>query len=130
MATLNPEMSIQGSERHGDITDVLSEVKPDATGAEKVKINITTDEIEEKDVGIQMLAVFIDELGGEFAPYVEPTSKILLSLITYEANDQIRNSVAGSLPGLIKCVKDTPNSDQQFIINMGRTFLEQLWKAM
>jgi hypothetical protein len=87
MATLNPEMSIQGVERHGDITDVLSEVKPDATGTEKVKINITTDEIEEKDVGIQMLAVFIDELGGEFAPYVEPTSKILLSLINYEAND-------------------------------------------
>jgi len=111
MATLNPEMGIQGSAIHGDIADVLSEVKPDSNG-EKVKINITTDEIEEKDVGIQMLAVFIDELGGEFAPYVEPTSKLLMSLINYEANDQIRNSVAGSLPGLIKCVKDQQNSDQ------------------
>ena len=34
-------------------------------------IQISTDEIEEKDVAIQMLAVFIDELGGGFAPYVE-----------------------------------------------------------
>lgn len=54
-----------------------------------------------------MLAVFVDELGSEFAPYVEPTSKILLSMITYEANDNIRNSVAGALPGLIKCVKES-----------------------
>ena len=71
MATLNPEMSIQGSDATGSLIDVLSEVKPNQTTNDKVKINITTDEIEEKDVGIQMLSVFIDELGGEFAPYVE-----------------------------------------------------------
>jgi hypothetical protein len=58
-----------------------------------------------------MLAVFIDELGGGFAEFVEPTMKILLSLINYEANDSIRNSVAGALPGLIKCVKEAhPNN--------------------
>lgn len=30
-----------------------------------------------------MLAVFIDELGAVFAPYVEQTSKILLAMIDY-----------------------------------------------
>jgi len=29
MATLNPEMSIQGIDKSGDLIDVLSEVKPD-----------------------------------------------------------------------------------------------------
>lgn len=53
-----------------------------------------------------MIAVFIDELGAGFAEWVEPTSKILLSMIQYEANDSIRNSVAGALPGLIKSVKE------------------------
>jgi hypothetical protein len=53
-----------------------------------------------------MLAVFIDELGGGFANYVEATTKILLSMLAYEANDSIRNSVAGALPGLIKCMKE------------------------
>lgn len=107
MATLNPEMSIQGSVASGDIVDVLSEVKPASKSDEKSKqFSITTDEIEEKDVAIQMLAVFIDELGSGFADWVEPTSRILISLITYEANDSIRNSVAGALPGLIKCVKE------------------------
>jgi hypothetical protein len=52
-----------------------------------------------------MLAVFIDELGPVFAPYAEQAAKIMLALIDYDANDSIRNSVAGALPGLVKCVK-------------------------
>lgn len=85
---------------------MLSEIKPVQPSDKKEHFSITTDEIEEKDVAIQMLAVFVDELGGGFAEYVELTSKILLSMIEYEANDNIRNSVAGALPGLIKCVKE------------------------
>ena len=105
LATLNPEMGIQGQKATGDISDVLQEVAP-SKGGERSKFTITTDEIEEKDVAIQMLAVFIDELGGGFAAYVEDASKILLNLLNYEANDSIRNSTAGALPGLIKCVKE------------------------
>lgn len=43
-------MSIQGTTKVGDINDVLSEIKPDS--GDKKGINITTDEIEEKDVAI------------------------------------------------------------------------------
>ena len=106
MATLNPEMSIKGKDVHGEISDVLNEVKPHKDGEERIKFSISTDEIEEKDVAIQMLSVFIDELGGGFADYVEPSSHILLNMLTYEANDNIRNSVASSLPGLIKCYRE------------------------
>lgn len=115
MATLNPEMSIQGNTAVADISDVLHEVKPEQATS-KHQFNITTDEIEEKDVGIQMLAVFIDELGGSFAPYVEITSKLFLTLISFEANDSIRNSVAGALPSLLKCIKEaSPNNNQPLI---------------
>ena len=72
MAALNPEMSIQGQIHTADIVDVLHEVKPQEISPDKLsKINITTDEIEEKDVAIQMLTVFIDECGAGFAPWVE-----------------------------------------------------------
>lgn len=131
MATLNPEMSIQGNEKAGDLIDVLSEVKPlDTKDGDKHKISITTDEIEEKDVAIQMIAVFIDELGGGFAEWVEPTSKILLQMISYEANDSIRNSVAGALPGLIKSVKEADPNNTQLLQNMGKVYLEAIWKAI
>ena len=130
MATLNPEMSIQGSERAGDINDVLSEIKPADANEEGKKININTDEIEEKDVAIQMLSVFIDELGSAFAPYYEATSRILLSMIDYESNDSIRNSVAGALPGLVKCVKGADPTNGAVIVNISKMYLEALWKAI
>jgi hypothetical protein len=50
MATLSPEMSISGSGVTGDIVDVLSEVKPDDDKTSR--INVNTDEMEEKDVAI------------------------------------------------------------------------------
>ncbi len=128
MATLNPEMSISGSEHTGDISDVLKEVKPDTD--KTARININTDEIEEKDVAIQMLAVFIDELGAVFAPYVEDASKILLSMIDYEANDSIRNSVAGALPGLVKCVKAADPSATVILANMSKLYLEKLYLSI
>ena len=50
MATLNPEMGVSGTEAVANLTDVLREVKADASGDKA--INIVTDEIEEKDVAI------------------------------------------------------------------------------
>lgn len=128
MATLNPEMSVSGTTKIGDIADVLHEVKPQDIDRTQ-RINITTDEIEEKDVAIQMLAVFIEELGAGFANYVDQASKILLTMITYEANDSIRNSVSGALPGLVKCVRDAHGMNDNLIL-MGRTYVEAIWKAV
>jgi hypothetical protein len=130
MATLSPEMSISGTTAIGDINDLLSEVKPDTSDDKEKKMNINTDEIEEKDVAIQMLAVFIDELGVVFAPYVEHASKIMLALIDYEANDSIRNSVAGALPGLLKCVKSADPSAMPQILQLARVFLEKLFETI
>ena len=106
MAALNPVMSVEGQQNEADIIDVLNEIKTVETEQDKKKINITTDEIEEKDAAIQMMTVFIDELGGAFAEWIEPTSKLLLSLLNYEANDSIRNSSAAALPGLTRCIKE------------------------
>lgn len=77
-----------------------------------------------------MLAVFIDELEGGFVDYIEPTSKILLSLVDYALNDSIRTSVAGSFPGLVKCYKSARPEDKATLVNMGKTYVEALVKAL
>ena len=77
MATLDPEMGVSGQEEFANLTDVLKEIKTDGTDK---GVNIVTDEIEEKDVAIQMLAVFIDEVGVGCFDYIEPMSKILLGM--------------------------------------------------
>lgn len=63
------------------------------------------DDIEEKDSAIQMLIVFIEELGAGCAQYIEQISTILLGLTQFSASDNIRNSAAGALPALVKCAK-------------------------
>lgn len=100
MASLKPEMGIEG--QTADITDVLNEIKPEGDGK---RVNLMNDEIEEKDSAIQMLIVFIEELGAGCAQYVEQISGILLGLTQFSASDNIRNSAAGALPSLIKCAK-------------------------
>lgn len=110
------------------MVDVLSEVKP--ADKPENKVNITTDELEEKNVAIQMLAVFIDELGAGFADYVEPASKIILGLTSYSANDSIRTNCAGALSGLIKSVKEAQPGNQAVLYEMGKAFNENLFNAM
>ena len=77
-----------------------------------------------------MLMVFIDELVADYAPYVEQTSKILLSLVDYEVNSAIRSSVASAFPGLILSVKKAYPDNKEYMCNMGRTFLASLWEAI
>lgn len=119
MALLNPEMGISGGNALGDLSDLLKEIRPDENNEKKT--NIVTDEIEEKDVAIQMLSVFIDELGFAFADYVEPASRVLLSLTKYTANDSIRETCASALPGLIKCAKQAGGITQS-LHDMARVF--------
>jgi len=49
MASLKPEMGIEGKGAAG-LADVMNEIKPD--GSDSKKVNIMTDEIEEKDTAI------------------------------------------------------------------------------
>ena len=103
MATLQPQMGVSGSDALANLSDVMNEIKPDQGGAQKT--SVVTDETEEKDTAIQMLSVFIDELGEAFFDYAPHTSKILLSLTNYTASDNIRTTAVTSIPGLVKCVK-------------------------
>ena len=132
MAAMNPEMGVSGSETIQSLTDVLKEVStaaPKAAGEEEKTLNVVTDEIEEKDIGIQMLAIFIDEVGEACIDYLEQISKILLGVVDYSANDSIRSSAASSLPGLIKAAKKKGYGQDQ-IFSMARVYNEKLFKAL
>lgn len=50
-----------------------------AEGKDEVKIN--TFETEETDIAIAMLNVFIKEMGEFYLPYVERTTKIMLTIV-------------------------------------------------
>lgn len=129
MATLNPEMGISGQDALASLTDVLQEITPAKASDDEKNTNVVTDEIEEKDIGIQMLSVFIDEVGEACYDYVEQISKILLSVVDYSANDSIRSSAAIALPGLIKAAKARGVAQDQ-IHSMARVYNEKIFKAL
>lgn len=127
MASLKPEMGIEGSGA-AELEDVMNEIKPDASGDKKM--NIMTDEIEEKDTAIQMLIVFVDELGSGCFEYIEPISQILLGLTQFASSDNIRNSAAQALPSLIKCAKEAQPNNTQMIHTMAKMYCNNIIDAM
>ena len=68
-------------------------------------MSINTFDTEEAEVAINMLAVMIEELKELYADYVEQTTTIILPLVNYAANEEIRKSAAKSLPSLVICAK-------------------------
>lgn len=129
MATLQPKMGVQGQDAVFELNDVLNEIKPE--DKKETKTSIVTDEIEEKEVAIQMLSVFIDELGASFFDYVPQTAKILLSLTNFASNDSIRTTCVSALPGLVKCVKQhiggQPNQD---LFVLAKDYIANIYKSM
>ena len=125
MATLKPQIGVIGQES-ADISDVLKEMGDN----QEKKTNIMTDEIDEKDSAIQMLTVFIEELGGGFAQYIDQVSEILLGLTKYFASENIRNSAAGALPALIKCAKEAAPDNIAVIHDMAKKYSNNLIEAM
>lgn len=130
MAALNPAMGIQGQETLASLTDVLKEVTPAATAeGDQKSMQVVTDEIEEKDVALQMLAVFIDEVPEVCYDYIDQVSKLLMAQTSYQANDSIRATSAGCLPGLMKAAK-ARNVDTNTLHAMAKAFNENLYTAM
>lgn len=52
-----------------------------------------------------MLSVIMEELKELYASYVEKTTQIVLPLVNYSSNEDIRKSAAKCLPALVNCAK-------------------------
>jgi len=124
MASLKPSLKV--SETGEDILQFLSEVR---TSSGVKGVSVTTDELEEKNIGIHMLCVIIDELEELYAPYVEDTSSLFLSLLTFSYNASIRNTVADSLPTLLKAVKAT-EKNSEVVMTYAQSYIQGLFEAM
>lgn len=69
---------------------MLAEVTPSNTESGSGGVQVVTDEIEEKDVALQMLSVFIDEVPDKIFDHIEQLSTLLMGLTSFIANDSIR----------------------------------------
>lgn len=66
-------MAVSGK-AEGEMQNILNEVR----AGKDDKVSIVTSDIEEKSDAIKMLSVFVEELEGAYAPFIEQTSQIMM----------------------------------------------------
>ncbi|CAI2377948.1 unnamed protein product [Moneuplotes crassus] len=85
-----------------------------------------SDEIEEIDIITQILCVFIDELKELYAPYIEQTSELFVSLSTFSHSDKVRQNASECLPKILKIVKKCENENMRAQL-YGEKFIDILY---
>lgn len=91
--------------------------------------NIVTSEIEEKTSAIQMIEAFLNELKDQFAEYAEPTTHIILPMLTYKHSDSIRSSSVKCMKGLMNCIIKGSPDNKQFQVEVAEKYIEAVWNA-
>mmetsp|Transcript_11490 Transcript_11490/g.22578 ORF Transcript_11490/g.22578 Transcript_11490/m.22578 type:complete len:1098 (+) Transcript_11490:907-4200(+) len=93
-------------------------------------LSITTSETEEIEVALQALLTIMDEVQEAYLDYVEPTMKVVMPLVNYEVNENIRASAASTLAALVQVMFNSSRSDAYAqALGMARISFELLWTA-
>ncbi|EAR88916.3 importin protein (macronuclear) [Tetrahymena thermophila SB210] len=82
-------------------------------------------DVDEAEIALAMLEVFIDQFNKNFAPYVESTTRLISPLLDFKYAESIRESASKCVPGLVKCAGDNHEIQK----NMVRYFLQLLLDA-
>lgn len=96
-----------------------------------VKTTYNTAESEEVILAVDMITAFADELEGDFFNYIEKTSEVILTLLDYETNEDVRYAAAKALAILIKCVKKSKAQNAaQLTHDITIKYIHSLWVAI
>ena len=93
------EAGDRGDDDEDDDNDVV-----DLGGGRYLTINTTT--LEEKATACNMLCCYASELKGGFAPYVQSVAPILVPLVHFYLDEEVRKAAAQSVPELLASAKD------------------------
>jgi importin-5 len=89
----------------------------DEEGYETIKIGdkrigIRTSALEDRATAFTMLSCFLAELRGEFLPYVEQVTHLMVPRLKFFYNDECRTAAANCMPDLVHCLIESGNVDQ------------------
>lgn len=82
-------------------------------------------DVDEAEIALSMLEMFIEQFGKAFAPYVENATNIITPLCEFKYSDAIRQAASQCIPGLVKSASGSPEIQK----NMVRYFLGKLLDA-
>ena len=94
---------------------------------DKKSKNLSTTETENKELGLQTLLTFVEEMKEKYAQYVESTVLVTVPLLDFTMNESVRSAAAMLLAGLVSVVKPL---DMTKAVQMSKIFIEGIWKAI
>jgi hypothetical protein len=104
----------------GSQTDPVT--KPPEEG--ESKLDIMTSAVEETALSIRMLDVLVKQLRGKFAPWVEETIGLLLPLVTFPRDGNIRRIASEALSPLLICIRESAETNERKEEILGHLFRE------
>ena len=98
-----------------------------ALASEQKNKNVSTTETENKELGLQTLATFVEELKTGYQKHVDSTVLVAMPLLDFTLNESVRSSAAILLSSLVSVVRpvELPKA-----INMAKVFIAAIWKAI
>lgn len=75
------------------------------------KIYLNSALLQEKSTAVRMLYEYAETLKEGFFPYLEATAKVLVPLLSYRYNEQVRIASMAALPAMIKCATKALQND-------------------
>ncbi len=119
-----PTMGVSGGLKTGNLEDILKEV----SGDKAETVNVNTTETEEKEMAIQTLQTLATHLEDKYAQYIEETTRVVESFLTFRSNSEVRKGSAAIMPSLLKCLKKA-GIPREALVAAGSKFISDLLHA-
>jgi len=88
-----------------------------------------TSALEEKATACSMLCSFAHDINKGFFPFVERTARVMLPLMDFYLNDEVRTFAISIMPELVQSTVSSledGKTNQQFLVNLFRTITERI----
>jgi hypothetical protein len=78
---------------------------------------------------LSAIACFMEDCPGPMAPFIEQVYKVVMPLMDYLTNEEVRTTAAECLPAMIQCLKHNPQYVSK-LPEFGKDLITRLWTVM
>lgn len=123
-ASLKVEIAILNEE---DREAIVNSSEWESVSVQDQAIGIRTAGLEDKATACSMLVCYARELKEGFVDYVEPTAEVLIPLLKFPFNDDVRCAASEAMPFLLESAKP---KGEQYVMSLWNAMFENLVGAL
>ncbi len=116
------------------IVNYLDSIVPDMIKITRSSIendlSVKTYMIEESDIALQMINVFMQFLGSRLSKYLQQIFDLILVVIEHTLSEDIKMTAVACLPGLVKIKGQQENISEIERLNFAKAVIVKLWQII